>query len=204
LIAEADMPALRATLFPVALLFGFQSCPKPDTGDTNSTGGATWQLTCGDPVCSGHSEHGVAACTSETAGAACPNQGDTCDPGNGCNSDLVCAVEDPAVNCPISLRSAKTEIHYLAPDEVAAVANDLRDVRLATWRYTDEPAGSKPHLGFIIDDLPPGTPAVRADGGHVDLYGWASMNAAAVQDQERRIAELERELAELKAELAKR
>lgn len=184
---------------PLAFLLGIQGCPKDDTGGA----GATWQLTCGDPACSGHSDHAVAACTSEVAGSTCTPEGAACDPGNACNADLRCSVEDPAVDCPISLRSAKTDIRYLAPDEVSAVAHDLAKVRLATWRYKDEPDGSKPHLGFVIDDLPAQSPAVRADGGHVDLYGYASMNAAAVQDQERRIAALEAELAELKAALAR-
>lgn len=194
------MRASRALFIPFGILLGLTACPKDDTDG----GGATWQLTCGDPVCNTHSAHGVAACTSEVEGAACSSVGTECDPGDGCNADLRCAVDDPAVECPISLRAAKTDIRYLAPDEVGRVANDLRDVKLATWRYNDEPAGSKPHMGFIIDDLPAQSPAVRADGGHVDLYGYASMNAAAVQDQERRIAALEKEIAELKAALAVR
>ncbi|MGH7896283.1 MAG: hypothetical protein ACREQL_16575, partial [Candidatus Binatia bacterium] len=58
-------------------------------------------------------------------------------------------------------------------------------------------------LGFIIDDV--GTsPAVAADGGHVDLYGYTSMAVAAIQAQQKRIEALEREVAALRRALASR
>src|SRR5439155_22412171 len=58
------------------------------------------------------------------------------------------------------------------------------------------------HLGFIIDAVG-ASPAVAADGGHVDLYGYTSMAVGAIQAQQRRIDALTREVAALRAELAR-
>lgn len=100
----------------------------------------------------------------------CPD-GDTC----GCVQG----------NCPISLRSAKTDIAYLGPDELAALGRELLATRLATWRYKGTDAARR-QLGFIIDD---GVPAhgIAADGGHVDLYGYISAAVAALQVQQREL-----------------
>jgi uncharacterized small protein (DUF1192 family) len=50
----------------------------------------------------------------------------------------------------------------------------------------------------------PGSPAVDRDGNMVDLYGYASMLVAAVQEQSRQIADLKAEIARLKHASAKR
>ena len=180
---------------PLVLVLVLAGCPTAPT----------WQGTCGDPVCGGHTDQGVPACTNEVEGAECAAEGDRCDPGNDCNALLECTAEDLSlVECPISLRAAKTEIHYLDDAERDGVAEAALHTRLATWRYNDEPPGSKPHLGFIIDDLPAGSPAVRSDGAHVDLYGWMSMNAAALQRQQEQIAALQARVEELEKKLAAR
>ncbi|MCC6623993.1 MAG: hypothetical protein IT385_22235 [Deltaproteobacteria bacterium] len=100
----------------------------------------------------------------------CPD-GDTC----GCVQG----------QCPISLASAKADIRYLGPVELAALGRELLATRLATWRYKGEPTARR-QLGFIIDD---GVPAagIAADGGHVDLYGYISAAVAALQGQQREL-----------------
>jgi uncharacterized small protein (DUF1192 family) len=167
---------------------------------------ATWQTTCGDPSCGGHRDNGVDACdtgsTGPKEGAACTPAGAECDPGNDCNSLLDCAVDDPkAGGCPISRRAAKKDIHYLTAGELETVDARARHVRLATWRYNEEDASVRPHLGFIIDD-DEDSPAVARDGGHVDLYGYDSMTLAAVQVQSERVDALQAEVDALQAEVA--
>jgi hypothetical protein len=80
--------------------------------------------------------------------------------------------------------------------------DEVRRMRLTTYRYRSEPPGTRAHLGFIIDDVG-SSPAVAADGGHVDLYGYTSMAVGAIQAQQRRIDALEREVTALRAELAR-
>jgi hypothetical protein len=62
-------------------------------------GGLAWWTTCGDSSCSGHRDAGVAPCTTESLNAACSQPGALCDPGNSCNSYLLCAAGDPRM-CP--------------------------------------------------------------------------------------------------------
>jgi hypothetical protein len=119
----------------------------------------------------------------------CPD-GDFC----GCSEEF-------GVYCPISRRSAKTDIRYLTPDDQQRARDELLAVRLAEYRYRPEldPSGAR-HLGFIIDDLDDATArvCVQPDGEHVDLYGYASLAVAALQAQQREIDELRREIARLR------
>jgi hypothetical protein len=64
-------------------------------------GGLAWWTTCGDHVCSGngHRDAGLAPCTTESPGKACSQRGAYCDPGDECNSYLLCAPGDPR-RCP--------------------------------------------------------------------------------------------------------
>lgn len=178
-------------MFALLLLAG---CPPSPPAD------ATWQSTCGDPACrdSGWSDKGIDACTSEAEGDACDAEGVACDPHDPCNVTLLCTTEDPAVECPISLRSAKRDIRYLDAAELETLRGRLVGTRLAAWRYEGARDDGREHYGFILDDDPT-LPAADMDRGVVDLYTWATMNAAALQVQERRIAELERQIAELRA-----
>jgi hypothetical protein len=69
-------------------------------------------------------------------------------------------------------------------------------MHLATYNYkttVDDP--NPKHLGFIIEDNPPQSPAVDWSHDRVDLYGYLSMVVATMQVQEKEIAELRRELA---------
>lgn len=168
-------------LLPFLLAFG--SC-APDEE-------LTWFGTCGDPVCQGYTGpvEGVPLCTDERAGVACDDADATCDPEDSCNALLLCTDEDPTQQeggCPISRKRAKRDIHYLAPEERAAVAESALDVKLSTWRYRWDPVDAPARLGFLIDDREGGF-GVTADGDHVDLYGYTSLVLATTQEQARRI-----------------
>jgi hypothetical protein len=67
-------------------------------------------------------------------------------------------------------------------------------MKLATYNYKAKVADPHlKHLGFIIEDQPE---SVAVDQTHhrVDLYGYVSMMVAAMQVQEKEIAELRQEL----------
>jgi hypothetical protein len=102
----------------------------------------------------------------------------------------------PVGGCPLSTRSAKTDLHYLDAAETKRLADELERVRLASYRYkSGDPAR---HLGFVIEDMPEGSPAVLASRDRVDLYGYVSMTVAALQEQQRQIDALKAEVAECK------
>ncbi len=65
----------------------------------------------------------------------------------------------------------------------------LREIKLTTYRYKDEPRSDEPRLGFIIDDTDSPYP-INPDGNSVNLYGYASMAVAAIQAQGQEIAAL--------------
>lgn len=194
---------MRAIFLVLPLLLA--SCIDGESDDS-TPGELQWYLTCGDPVCQGYTGpfSGVSACTTEAAGDACTSNGATCDPQNDCNALLSCTTEDPTQQpggCPISLRSAKRDIRYIDATERDALARALLDTHLARWSYRTEAPGARPHLGFIIDDIP-GSPAVHQDGAHVDLYGYTSMTVATLQAQQAQIEGLQAELTALRAEVA--
>jgi hypothetical protein len=192
---------MRAFILASTLLV---ACDTDDPSDTEPTPtGLSWYTTCGDPVCSGYSGpyDGVDACTTETDGDPCDTEGAQCDFESDCNALLVCAETDPkdqVGGCPISKAEVKREIRYLDDARLRETARDALDLKLATWRYAWEPAGQEPHLGFLIDDAV-GSPAVRADGERVDLYGYTSLALAALQVQQAELATLRAELEALKA-----
>jgi hypothetical protein len=111
-------------------------------------------------------------------------------------SSLVC--ETGAV----SRRELKKDISYVGDAERQELASEALSIPLARYRYRSEPGGGKEHLGFIIDDLGEGSPAVAADRTHVDEYGYASMLLATVQQQQEQIDDLKRQLDALRKERA--
>jgi hypothetical protein len=117
---------------------------------------------------------------------------------------LVCAASDPTHGgaCPISRRAFKRDVEYLAPDDLARYRDELLSLKLATWRYKQDPA-ARLHLGFMIDDHERSV-AVDAPRDMVDLYGYTSLAVATLQIQAREIAELKREVARLKRNAARR
>jgi hypothetical protein len=171
-------------------------CP-PETPSQTS-----WWTTCGDPACSTYTGpfDGVPVCTDEEQGQACTEEGASCDPEDPCNALLLCAVDDPkdgTGGCPISLASAKTDLVHLDAPALRAAADEALRLKLATWRYRTEAPDARLHLGFVIDDHPT-SPAVAADGRHVDLYGYASLALAAVQVQQAEIDALRAEVTALR------
>ena len=166
-------------------------------------GSGTYFYTCGDPVCGGHqSPPGVPACTTEQVGDPCACLGAECDPGDACDRLLECATSDPTHGemCPISRRRYKTNIQYLSAQDVKRLHDALLTFRLASYQYNLPGTPADPHLGFIIDDVAP-SPSVAPNGDTVDLYGYASMAVAAVQEQAREIDQLTRQVASLRQEL---
>jgi hypothetical protein len=106
----------------------------------------------------------------------------------------MCDDHNPAVNCPISSRRFKNGIEYVDDSRLAELHDEAMRIRLATYNYKPEVSDPKPkHLGFIIEDMPQ-SPAVEPGQTHVDMYGYVSMVVAAMQVQEKEIAELRREL----------
>lgn len=180
------------------------------SGGAGGGGGSAlkWFTTCGDPVCNmATDDPALADCTTEKEGDACATSGATCEiAADDCNANLICAATDPkdqAGGCPISLASAKRDITYLTDAEREKIREDVVTMPLATWRYRREGGGAREHLGFIIDDQPPTSAAVRPSGERVDLYGYTSMAVAAIQAQDRQIRELRAEIDALRADLAR-
>lgn len=101
--------------------------------------------------------------------------------------------------CPISTASAKDDIHYVDAAEAERLRGELMKIRLATYRYKTESAPPA-HLGFVIEDMPPGSAAVLASRDRVDLYAYLSMAVATLQRQEQEIATLKSEVARLSRE----
>ena len=125
-------------------------------------------------------------CTS-LAGLAGTCGNECCNPGNGAG-----------IPCPMSRRSAKTDIVPVGPTLSARLHRDLLGVSLATYRYRGEAPNTSRHLGFIIDDLKTAIP-VNPDGNSVDLYAYTSMAVAAIKEQEGEIAKLRAEVLDRKS-----
>jgi len=99
--------------------------------------------------------------------------------------------------CPVSTRAAKKDIHYLAGEELETLAQEALRIPLATYEYTDPARAGKRRLGFILEDNP--VPfGEDAEHNQVDLYGYTSTLAAAVQVQGKRIEALELEVQSLR------
>lgn len=98
-------------------------------------------------------------------------------------------------SCPASTAAAKDDIAYVSDGDAEHLRDALMKIPLATYRYKNE---KDHHLGFIIEDLPPNSPAVLPSRDRVDLYGYLTMAVAAIQRQEKEIAALKLEVARLK------
>jgi len=163
-----------------------------------------WYSTCGAPVCGNPNQTPTPnTCGDKQEGQVCQTTGATCDLGNDCQQQLICAESDPRIQpggCPISRAEFKQEIHYLSTTERDQLAHELTQLPLASWQYKHEPQGPR-RLGFIIEDKPP-QEALRPDGTQVDLYGYMSLSVAALQTQAERIAALEARLAQLEKNCA--
>jgi hypothetical protein len=134
-------------------------------------------------------------------GSSCSQEGAECATGAPveCGQSIIACKSGVwnVVNtaCPVSTARAKTGIAYLSASDTDALHDDVMRIRLATYRYRS--GDDATHLGFIIEDMPSGSPAVMRSREHVDLYGYTSMAVAALQKQDEKIAALERRIAEL-------
>jgi hypothetical protein len=106
------------------------------------------------------------------------------------------------VNCPVSSARYKEDIAYLDEDALRRVSEEVRSMRLATWRYKDGAGDPGEHLGFIIEDAP-GSHAVLSGQSRVDLYSYTSMAVAALQLQAREIESLRKDVQDLRREAAR-
>jgi hypothetical protein len=173
------------------------SCGAASAGQNVASNGECaklqWYTTCGDPVCKGWTPNPkIPPCTKEQAGDPCNQDGQMCDPQDACNSKLVCSSKDTKMSgCPISRAKFKSDIHYLTPNDVESLHDQVLATRLATYRYKAAGAAAPRHLGFIIDDQKPGSPAVDEGRDMVELYGYLSMSVAAIQEQAKRIEALQ-------------
>ena len=152
--------------------------------------------------------------TQPNCPAAIPNFGTPCSPEGtsctyGCEQGMarLCQggiwlqTSSPG-GCPVSTRAAKQDIHYLSSAELEALAGQVEGIRLATYEYRDPVRAGKKRLGFILEDNP--VPfGEDAEHDQVDLYGYASTLAAAIQVQDRRIEALEIEVQSLRARCSK-
>ena len=165
---------------------------NPDAGVSqyccDLTGSATWHCFDGVPYCASNRPSVGDPCTS----------GDPCaiTPADECGQTLLaCNGTAWQVNmetCPISTARAKRDINYLGQDDILRLRDALLGVKLATYKY--KLGDPSEHLGFIIEDMQAGSPAVLASRERVDLYGYLSMAVAAIQQQQRQIDLLEQRL----------
>jgi hypothetical protein len=112
----------------------------------------------------------------------------TCPVGEVCSNQ-------PMTACPVSSRKYKDAIEYVDGSGLQELHDETIGMRLATYSYKAQYADpNQKHLGFIIEDNPPHSPAVDWSHDSVDIYGYLSMVVATMQVQEKEIAELRREL----------
>lgn len=114
-----------------------------------------------------------------------------CPDGSVVPSDfLECSPEQSSRCFTKSSRIYKDDIAYLSDGELADLATQVEQLRLARYRYKDEPGK---RVGFIIEDAPD-APWVTADGRRIDLYSLLSASIAAIQQQDARIRQLEHDI----------
>lgn len=139
-------------------------------------------------------------------GSACSVEGDSCavSPPQECGQALLNCQSGvwtlQADGCPASSAKVKKDIAYVDDARAEALHEQLMSVRLATYRY--KAVDHDPHLGFIIEDMPNGSPAVLPSRERVDLYGYVSMAVASLQVQEQQIRKLQVEVDQLAKENA--
>jgi hypothetical protein len=200
------------------------ACVSGDDSDNSSKPLVWWEDPCGrrdpldhecptgvktvevgtDPTCA---DEGI------KPGDSCDDAGATCtqlrpiacedDPKKIIASDavLTCGTEPPDDNCPISSRTAKTDITYVDDAARRQLAKQALDLHLATYEYKD-PAknGVGPQLGYILEDAPD---AVFSGKDHVNLYAYTSAVLAAVQEQQAEIHRLQAKVDELQKTCAR-
>lgn len=167
-----------------------------------------WVVSCGTPVCMIDQPNptGVPFCKpDQQLGNPCSSEGQRCVPEKplGCGRTYICLASEPTV-CPISQRKFKTDITYLSDSEKTQLYTEVKNIKLATYRYKNAPKSRDKRLGFIIEDLSVNASkvAVNSKKERVDLYGYTSMTVAALQMQAKQLESLQRQVDELKKKIA--
>jgi hypothetical protein len=91
----------------------------------------------------------------------------------------------------------KKDVQYLDAAARARIVEETMRIKLATYKYKSDADGNRQHLGFILEDSP-NVPAADMGRKEVDLYAYASMVLATVQQQQQEIATLKAEVERLK------
>lgn len=89
----------------------------------------------------------------------------------------------------------KKDVEYLDDAARAQIAEQALGIKLATYKYKN--ADQRERLGFILEDSPT-VPAADMNAKQVDVYAYASMVLATVQEQQKKIEALEAQIATLK------
>ena len=97
----------------------------------------------------------------------------------------------------VSTIEAKKDVQYLDAAARARIAEETMGIKLATYKYKTDAEGDRDRLGFILEDSP-NVPAADMAQKQVDLYAYASMVVATVQQQQQDIATLKAEVERLK------
>jgi len=98
---------------------------------------------------------------------------------------------------PPSSIEVKKDVQYLDDVARARITEETLGIKLATYKYKGDADGGREHLGFILEDSP-NVPAADMGRKQVDLYAYASMVLATVQQQQQEIATLKAEVERLK------
>jgi hypothetical protein len=184
------------------------------TGDTFNCGQCGNQCAQSD-YCSG----------SKCVAALCPNGGCTsnnCCGGQCCDANAVCCLDNGLVarfvcedsdagSCPVgcapmcvSRRDAKRDIQYLDEAQLRSAEEQVMKIPLARFNYKWDAPEERRRLGFIIEDVAPNPGIIDEARGEVDLYGYASLAVAAVQEQAKEIARLRRQVDDLEKQIGTR
>jgi len=81
-----------------------------------------------------------------------------------------------------STRDAKTDISYISASSTDDMLNQLKNMKVATYRYKIEDQNDPLRLGFIAEDAQKIAPEILSpDGKGVDIYKFATFTLAGVQ-----------------------
>jgi len=205
----------------LALVMVLGGCESGDAGDGDGEPQGTWyehpcgngdpvSVSCVDEADTNWEDPSTDLCSDlgVSAGDACQDVDIQCVLAQA----FTCASMDPSARtsefaltcratpfedgqCPASSRAAKRNIHYIAPIERRQLANEVLDVKLASYRYRD-PAKPGQKLGFILEDHPKAT---FSGEGRVDLYAYASALVALAQEQQTEIDKLKEQVKALQS-----
>lgn len=173
--------------------------PEVDSGpkcEGKTAGSCTGGLTCLSCPAGGPSSNYLCS-TPCKSNAQCtdPTRPKCNQPATGLEG--ICTPNDfPCLWGAVSTRKAKDDIAYLTDDEIVGLAKQAMAIKLATYKYKNDPSATK-KLGYILEDAPK-VASSDMSREQVDLYAYASMVLAATQAQEKRLDALEKQVTALK------